>query len=115
MNNTNQQIAEQFSAGKFHVIYPVISPDIAWQMVGEPTATTGKDAVIEFCERMSAEANQTSFTNTNTIIQGDYVVVEGYCTYTVDGKEGRVNYCDVFLFEGSLLKTITSYAIELKR
>jgi hypothetical protein len=53
--------------------------------------------------------------NTNRVSEGKTVVIQGYCTYANgDGSAGRVEYCDIYLFEQQALKKITSYIVETK-
>ena len=113
MKTINQKVSDEFSKGNFEFAFPHFAEDIQWSVVGAP-AIKGKEAVTAHCKKMLKEMEGSVLTNTRHIIGEDSIATEGYCDYINDGKPGRVEYCDVYKFNGEKLQTITSYCIEIK-
>jgi ketosteroid isomerase-like protein len=113
MKTIHQQLSKEFSKGNFPFAFPHFADDIQWNVVGASTIK-GKEAVTAHCNKMLEEMTGSVLTNTNHIIGEDAIATEGYCTYSNDGKPGRVQYCDVYKFDGEKVKEITSYCIEIK-
>ena len=113
MTSLNQKLSEEFSKGNFEFAFTHFADDIQWNVVGA-SIIKGKEAVIANCKKMLAEMDSSVLTNTKHTIGEDSIATEGYCDYTNDGKPGRVEYCDVYKFDGEKLQGITSYCIEIK-
>jgi hypothetical protein len=61
---------------------------------------------------MLVEMNNSTFNNTNHIVDDNTIAVQGYCDYVGENNtHGRVDYCDVYKFNGEKLQEITSYCI----
>ena len=113
MNTINQDISEAFSKGNFEFAFPHFAGDIEWHVVGA-SVIKGKEAVISYCEKMAEEMTGSVLTTTKHIIGEHAIATEGYCDYINEGKPGRVEFCDIYSFEGEKLKEITSYVVEVK-
>jgi len=100
-----------FSSGQFADTYDSMSEMVVWNLVGS-TVIQGKPEVIAFCEKMSLEMEGSELTNTQQIVDGNLVAVQGYCRYIKAGMPTQLFYCDVYQFEDNQIISITSYAIE---
>ncbi len=111
MTGNIQAIAETFSRGEFKNVYNNFSDDIEWHIIGDRNVC-GREHTIAFCDKMLDEIAGSALINTRTIVQEDAVAIEGYCAFTnADGKLGRVEYCDVYIFSQGMIRKITSYCI----
>lgn len=113
MKTIHQKISEEFSKGNFEFAFPHFAEDVQWNIVGA-SVVKGKDAVTVHCKKMMEEMAGSVLINTSHTIDENSIATEGYCNYTNDGKPGRVEYCDVYKFDGEKLQGITSYCIEIK-
>ena len=114
MKSINKEVSEEFSKGNFEFAFNYFADDIEWNIVGAPVIKSKKD-VIDYCNKMHAEMSDTRLNNTNHIGDDDCIAVQGYCDYVKENNEpGRVEYCDVYKFNGEKLQEITSYCIEIK-
>ncbi|MHA4842536.1 nuclear transport factor 2 family protein [Flavitalea antarctica] len=110
---TTTEIGDTFSKGDFKSVYDSFDDHIQWNIVGSP-AIIGKENVIAHCNKMLAEMDNSSMTNTHHIVTDDTVVVQGYSSFTnQDNSPGKVEYCDIFRFDNNKLVEITSYIIEV--
>jgi hypothetical protein len=118
MSLTIQQIAMAFSGGQFETVYPYLSGNIQWRVVGEDSFA-GKEAVIQQCENIAAyfKTVTTSFTTGNIISDKNKVVIDGTAEFIKDGS--RVAFvwaCDVYEFTAdNKIEKITSYCIQEKQ
>ena len=111
MNTNNRLISEQFSQGNFKDVYSFFEEAIEWNIIGNQLII-GKESVIEFCNKMLVEMESSILTNANILEAGNHIVIEGKCRYFNEkGEESFVNYCDIYRFEDSKIKTIASYCI----
>lgn len=107
----NLSIANQFSQGNFASVYVHFSDEIEWNVIGNQIVK-GRVSVIDFCTQMLVEMASAVLTNDNSIETENQIVIEGKCRYfDAEEKESFVSYCDVYLFENSKIKRITSYCI----
>lgn len=86
-----------------------------WILVGGPTLV-GTLAAIEACESTLRELAQAETTSTKfrTIVGADAVVVDVVGRYSgPDQAKSAVASCDIFDFSDGLIRTITSYTVEL--
>lgn len=113
MTTVTKQISKEFSKGNFPFTYNYMAEDVQWNVVGA-SVIKGKEAVIAHCNKMLGDMDGSVLTNTKHIVGEDSIATEGYCDYSNDGKPGRVEYCDVYKFDGEKLQGITSYCIEIK-
>src|SRR4051812_6307537 len=105
---------ENFSSGKFNLVYDHFSEDIIWTFVGG-ALHSGKTKVVEQCDKFLRETAGVVFKNTNIIDGTDKLCITGYCTYQAeDNTEGRVDYCDIYVLSNDKIESITSYCIEAK-
>jgi ketosteroid isomerase-like protein len=114
MKTVNQKLSEEFSKGNFEFAFHHFAEDIEWNVVGA-SVIKGKEAVIAHCKKMLEEMAGSVLINTKHTVGEDSIATEGYCDYSNDGKPGRVEYCDVYKFDGEKLQEITSYYIEIKK
>ncbi len=113
MNIKPSQIAEEFSKGNFEFAYNHLAQDIQWNIVGDKLLT-GKDQVIEFCNKTAEYFREvtTEFSTSNIIADANLVAVSGIAVFiNKENKRTEVSSCDVYLFEDGKLKEITSYCI----
>jgi ketosteroid isomerase-like protein len=113
MNIKPSQIAEEFSKGNFEFTYNHLAQDIQWNIVGDKLVT-GKDQVIEFCNKSSEYFKEvtTEFRTSNIIVESNLVAINGTAvSINKENKRTEVSSCDVYRFEDGKLKEITSYCI----
>lgn len=115
MKPLTKEISEEFSKGNFKFAYNYFADDIEWNVVGS-TAVKGKEAVIDYCNKMLIEIGNSALINTSQIIGENVIAVQGYCDYVNENSTaGRIEYCDVYSFNEEKLREITSYCIEIKK
>jgi hypothetical protein len=111
METSNQLLSQKFSSGDFAAAYAYFSDIVEWNIVGNQVLK-GKTDTINFCNKMLIEMAASELVNNNIIETKEQIVIEGNCRYfDAEGKEGFVNYCDIYRFENDKIKTITSYCI----
>ena len=111
MTTTITEIAAEFSKGNFEAACPHFDENVCWEIVGDK-AVKGKSDVADFCGKMTTEIAGSQLVNTNIIVAGNNVAIEGNCHYTnADNKQAQVQYCDIYCFENGKIRTITSYCI----
>ncbi len=99
---------------KFNETYSFFADDICWNIIGDKKIT-GKQNVIDYCNKMEIEIGVTVLNNLLIIEDKNSVAITGFCEYVNEKKlAGKVEYCDVYRFEEMQLKEITSYCIDLK-
>jgi hypothetical protein len=109
-----EQIARAFSGHHFDETYPSLAAGVRWVLVGGPTIE-GRAAVIAACEASTAELAQgcTSFTRFLSVAGANAVAVDAIGRYVSDNGTSVVSSCDIYEFDGEMIATITSYAVEL--
>jgi ketosteroid isomerase-like protein len=111
MTTIIKKISEEFSEGNFSAAFGHFDDNIQWEIVGDKIVK-GKEDVIEFCNKMTAEMASSQLDNTNIVTENDRVAIEGNCKYVnAEHKPAQVRYCDVYTFENEKIKGITSYCI----
>ncbi|MET0965981.1 MAG: nuclear transport factor 2 family protein [Nakamurella sp.] len=112
--NSQEQIARAFSGHQFTQTYPNLAADIRWVLVGGPTIQ-GRDDVIAACAASAAEFAQgsTDFTRFFSVAGADAVAVDTVGRYVSEGGTSVVSSCDIYEFDGEMITSITSYAVEL--
>ncbi|GEO11062.1 nuclear transport factor 2 family protein [Segetibacter aerophilus] len=114
MQPSNKEIGERFSKGNFSFCYDYFAENIEWKIIGN-TTVRGKEDVIAYCDKMSAEIGSDTLINSNTIFENNQIAIEGNCRFVgPDGKPSEIAYCDVYRFDNSKIASITSYCIETK-
>ena len=111
MSSIVESKSAAFSSGQFADTYDSMSEIVVWNLVGS-ALIEGKSEVIAFCEKMSREMEGSELTNTQQIVDGNLVAVQGFCRYIKGGMPSQLFYCDVYQFEDNQIISITSYAIE---
>jgi hypothetical protein len=112
-----QDIALAFSGGKFDKVYPFLTEETQWNIVGE-NILQGKAAITQFCERTAAYFSEvvTVFTMSNLVVGENHVAIDGEAEFiTKDGKRSKIQSCDVYRFESGMLQQINSYCIRAKK
>jgi hypothetical protein len=110
-----EELAEAFSRHRFAEVYPYLSDDVRWDVVGD-RLVVGRADVVSTCEQ-SAEylaGVTTDFRRFRVVVGGDRVVVDSEAEYAGrDGESSVVASCDLYDFSGGRLAAITSYTIQL--
>ena len=111
---SNVDIARAFSGHRFEEAFGHLSPDVTWHLVGE-TTMHGRDAVMAAC-RGTADENADTTTSWLRFVSagtGDVVAVDAIARY--EGPEGTstVSSCDIYEFDGDVVRAITTYAVLL--
>jgi predicted SnoaL-like aldol condensation-catalyzing enzyme len=112
-NKDTRQICEEFSKGNFEFAYNYLAQDIQWNIVGHELLT-GKDQVVEFCNKTSEYFKEvtTEFRTSNIIVDSNLVAISGTAVFIKnENKRTEVSSCDVYRFEDGMLIEITSYCI----
>jgi hypothetical protein len=112
---TPREVAEAFSGHRFRDAYPGLAPDVRWTIVGAQTLV-GREAVVEACETTLADlAGETAeFLRFLVIADDGGACVDAVGRYVSgDGSTTAVSSCDVYTVEEGLVRTITSYVVEL--
>lgn len=109
-----REVAEAFSAHRFHDAYESLAPDVRWISVGGGM-TEGRNAVIEVCEETLRElaGTDTQFVRFLVVDGGDAVAVDAVGRYVGADGTSTVSSCDLFEFTDGRVMTITSYAVEV--
>lgn len=110
-------MAKAFSEGKFETVFPFMSEDIKWNIIGN-RVLNGKESVISFCGETQKYFSEvkTVFKTSNIISDKECVAIDGTAEFTdKEGKTTCVSACDVYRFENEKLKEITSYCIVTKK
>lgn len=93
-----------------HGDYTVLTDDVEWFEVGAPKPARGKQEYIEY-GKPGPEIASMRTEISRMMEDGSVVVAEGMVTLTKkDGTSMKVQYCDVFDFDGDRIKRKTSYA-----
>ncbi|HSI74629.1 MAG TPA: nuclear transport factor 2 family protein [Lunatimonas sp.] len=114
-NLSISELAQAFSLGEFEEVYPYLSVQIIWIVVGE-NEFEGKEAVIENCKqvRQYFDSVTTEFKTNLVITDGNKVVVTGTAKFFRNGKQvSFIPACDVYEFDDrQQIEKITSYCIQ---
>ena len=112
MESINRSIARQFSQGDFAAAYLFFSNAVEWEIVGDQVLK-GKESVIDFCTNMTSAMDGSVLANENYIETENQIAIQGRCSYLNEAKqESLIQYCDIYVFENSKIKRITSYCID---
>jgi SnoaL-like domain len=115
LNLSIEEIARAFSGHDFNAVYPFLSDDVSWTLVGEEQLT-GKADVIATCERTAGylAGAKTEFRRFRTLVGEDWVVIDSLADYIdCDQETSTVASCDIYDFRDDALVAISSYTIEL--
>lgn len=116
MSLTNSQIAEAFSGHRFDAVYPYLSDDIRWTIMGD-RLIAGKADVIATCGESAAylATVTTEFTRFKVVVDEDCVVIDSRATYVdAENTSSAIASCDIYEFADGALSEITSYNVELR-
>lgn len=108
-----KKINESFSNNSTEGFLSYCADDIHWTMMGTP-AWAGKDAIRKALNN-DDYPTPPAFTVDNIIAENDMVVCTG--TVSMTKKDGEVTngaYCDMYKFQGNLVKEMTTYFVEFK-
>lgn len=87
----------------------VLTEDVEWYEVGAPKPARGKVEYIEY-GKPGAEVAQMRTEIQRMLEDGSVVVAEGLVTLTKkDGSSVKIQFCDLFDFEGDRIRRKTSY------
>lgn len=99
---TKREIAELLSGADFEKVKDSLSDNIEWNMYEEPTFIKGKQAVIEFSDKVKEyfQSITTNFETTGVIEEENKIAIYGRAEFIRDGKiVNSVNSCDVYEFD----------------
>jgi ketosteroid isomerase-like protein len=99
---TNKEIAEALSGADFEKVKDKLAENIEWNMYEESEFIQGKQAVIEFSEKVKEyfQSITTNFETTGVIEADDKIAIYGRAEFIRDGKiVNSVNSCDVYEFD----------------
>lgn len=111
----HEAVARAFSSHNFRDAYAYFSAKTVWTMVGG-AQYDGREQIAKQCDATVAYLRTvtTSFLRFDVFAGTDFVVVDSLATYTnADQQRSVVASCDIYKFDGALVQTITSYAVEL--
>jgi len=111
---SNVDVAQAFSSHRFEEAFDHLGPDVTWHLVGQATLH-GRDAVIAACRNTADETAETTvswlrFVSAGT---GEIVAVDAIARYASAEGTSTVSSCDIYEFDGDVVRAITSYAVEL--
>lgn len=109
------EVAEAFSGHRFTQVYPQLSDDVRWTILGNRTIV-GKAAVIATCDESAAylATVTTEFSRFKLVVGEDIVVVDSRAAYVdAEGTKTTIASCDVYEFVDDSLAEITSYTVDL--
>lgn len=106
---TKREIAEALSAGNYEMAVVKIAEDVEWNMYEESDFIKGKQAFIEFAEKVGAyfRSVTTKFETAGVIEDENKIAIYGRAEFVRNGKTvNSVNSCDVYEFDadGNVLK-----------
>jgi uncharacterized protein len=101
-------ISEAFAKGNRAFIADYLADDVRWTILGN-SPITGKEQVLDVLEMQQLESFPV-VTIKNIVAAGHYVVIESTGeAKTKKGNPYNQTYCDVFKFNGEVLKEVTTY------
>ncbi len=91
MKYTKREVVESFSIGNFELVFPYLSENIEWNIIGE-NKFDGKPSVIQNCIQTAEyfKSVQTNFTTQDIIETQNKIVIRGTAEFIREGK--RVNF-----------------------
>jgi ketosteroid isomerase-like protein len=106
--------ARAFSECNFEDVYPYLSEDVVWNVIGDEPLE-GKQEVVNACEESAEylDGVTAKFTRFNVLSGKDFVVVDSQADYEEEGDTSTVASSDIYRFKDGKLVEITSYNIEL--
>jgi hypothetical protein len=113
---TNKKIAEAFSKHDFETIYPFISDNIQWIMVGGVNIIS-KENVVKTCQQSTdyLKTVKTSFLKFLVLESVDHITIDSISAYIdEENSVSKVASCDIYKFNDGQLTEITSYCIEIE-
>jgi hypothetical protein len=113
--STIRDTAEAFSAHRFEEAFGHLADDARWVLVGGGTVE-GRDAIVAACRDTAAAlaGATTTFERFVVVAGADAVAVDVVARYRDEtGSTSVVSSCDIYEFDADVLRTITSYAVEL--
>ena len=114
MTTTQEEVARAFSGHRFEAAFAHLADDVRWVLVGQ-SVITGRDAVEAACRTTAAALVDVATTVTRlvSVAADDVAVVDVAAGY--EGPHGLtgVSSCDIYEFSGGLVRTITSYTVEV--
>ena len=117
MKKSIEQIAKAFSMGNFTFVFPYLSDEVEWKIIGE-NFFKGKSDVISNCKQTAKYFNsvETNFNIIDTISTENRVVVIGTAEFLRDGKRiNLVQASDIYQFNNNgMIEKIYSYCISEK-
>jgi UDP-N-acetylglucosamine transferase subunit ALG13 len=116
MNQTQKQIASDFSLGNFAEVFEYMADNIRWEIIGEQTLE-GKEKVMVHCQNIATyfKSLSTDFKIHQTIQENEKVVIIGLGEFIRDSKTvSKISACDVYEFDSeNKISSISSYCIEV--
>jgi limonene-1,2-epoxide hydrolase len=112
---TVQQVVEKvntaFAENKMEDFVSLCTDDVRWNMVGE-NEYVGKEAILKGMSEMPDQAAP-NFVIDKIVAADSAATCTGSFTMLKNGVQFA--FCDVYEFEGGLIKTMTSYVVALKQ
>ncbi|MCR9014872.1 nuclear transport factor 2 family protein [Aquiflexum gelatinilyticum] len=116
MNQTQKQIASDFSLGNFAEVFEYMADNIRWEIIGEQTLE-GKEMVKTHCQNIATyfQSVSTDFKIHQTIEENGKVAIIGLGEFIREGKTvSKISACDVYQFDSeNKISSISSYCIEV--
>ncbi len=117
MKNTKDEIALAFSLGNFTKVYPYLSDEIIWEVIGEKSFN-GKSEVIRNCEQTTRyfASVETIFSIDQILSTENAVIITGTAEFRKNNELlEAISACDLYTFdEQQKIEKITSYCISTK-
>ena len=99
---TKREIAESLSGADFEKVGDKLSENIEWNIYEESMFIKGRQAVIEFSDKVKEyfQTITTDFKTTGVIEDENKIVIYGQAEFIRDGEIiNNVNSCDVYEFD----------------
>lgn len=102
-------INQAFEKGDLEFLAAHLSEDVRWQITGSKPII-GKADFLKCCSEAPFKEDSVKVTVSNILVDGDKAAAEGIIeAETLDGNPYRQSFCDIYHFEGNLIKTMSSY------
>lgn len=107
-------LAEAFSTHEFSQAFTHLAEDVVWILPGDESIV-GRAAVIAACEATTEALAGVTVTRSRVVTAdgGATVAVDTLTRYRTDATTKTVASCDVYEFEGDVVRAITSYTVEI--
>jgi hypothetical protein len=99
---TKKEIAQSLSAGNYEKVADNLADNIEWNMYEEADFIKGKQAFVEFAEKVGAyfRSVTTKFEMDGIIEDENKIAIYGRAEFIRDGKTvNKINSCDVYEFD----------------